>query len=529
MPEPSPSDLRDLDQWKHWKPEYQQRALELLKQRENTPWRPFYCLDPRCTGHAHVTPAADRSCEAVNGHEWIDMAGTWLCAVCEVTGTPRDDWLFEHARKDQRPPRWRDDWLTWALSSGRGSGKTKTGSEVTHRATDIYPRIILIAPTGPDLRDTMVEGISGLLATAHPDKRPTWEPSKKRLTWPNGCIGQGFSAEEPDRLRGPQAGFVWGDEPAHWNLVEACWENMLYGLRIPGKRGLGAKIVATSTPKATKWMRATLDDPLTVVHRVSSYFNVRNLDAQYRKNVLDPRKGTRLGQQELYGELLEDVEGALWNWDMIHYIEQAPADLVKVVVGVDPAGSTNKRSDETGIIVVGIDSNGVCYVLADLTGKYSPAQWADKAVQAYEDFSCDEIVAEKNYGGDMVKNTLENSRLAGALKPKIELVESRRGKELRATPVVAYYERTKVLHVGKRGDLDKLEDEQTTWVPGESDSPNRVDALVHSVTRLARAHEPVAFADPRQVLGDRVRSIGSAPSRRPGWGFGQRGRPPWSA
>lgn len=463
MPDRTPPDMPDPDAFRRWKPEAQQKALELLRQHEGSAWRPFYCPDVKCLG------------------------------------TPHGEWDWPHARPDQRPPRWADDWLTLLLSGGRGSGKTRTGAEITHRVTNITPRISLIAATGPDLRDTMVEGISGVLATSPPGQRPLWEPSKKKLTWPNGCIAQGFSAEEPDRLRGPQSGFTWGDEPGHWPLVAEVWDNMLFGLRI----GKNPKVVATSTPKPTKWMKALIKDPLTVTHRVSTYANLENLADTFKRTILDRYEGTRLGKQELHGELLEDVEGALWSWEMLQWIEEAP-HLVRIVVSVDPAGTANAKSDETGIVVLGISIDKRLYVLADFSGKYSPAQWGDKALDAADDFNADCIVAEKNYGGDMVRHVLDvAAEKRVRVAPRIKLVNSRRGKAIRAEPIVALYEKKRVIHVGQRGDLAQLEDEQTSWVPGEGDSPNRVDALVHGATELAEKSMPSTIADPNKLLSGR--------------------------
>ena len=459
MSDQPPKNVPDLSQFKHWKPDAQAKALNLLREAENSAWKPFYCPDPACDGNPH------------------------------------GDWSFQHARADQRPPKWTEDWLTLLLRGGRGSGKTRTGAEITNRVTKKVGRIILIAATGPDLRDTMVEGVSGLLATSAPGERPAWEPSKKRLTWPNGCIAQGFSAEEPDRLRGPQSGFVWADEPAHWDLVDEVWSNMLFGLRL----GTHPKIVATSTPKPTKWMKKLAGDAKTVDRVVSTYANLANLAPTFRDTVLDRYEGTRLGRQELHGEILGDVEGALWNWDIIRWCADHPP-LQRIVVAVDPAGTANKKSDETGIVVVGIGFNKKLYVLADYTGKYSPAEWATKANAAYEEFSADAIVAEKNYGGEMVKHTLESSGYTGA---RILLVTSRRGKELRAEPIVALYEKGRVEHVGERGALAKLEEEQTTWVPNESPSPNRVDALVHGATELAKNVMPASISNPDTLLRGR--------------------------
>ena len=271
---------------------------------------------------------------------------------------------------------------------------------------------------------------------------------------------------------------------------------MLLGLRM----GSWPKIVATTTPKPTRWMKELIKDPLTITRRVSTYANIDNLAEAFKRTVLDRYEGTRLGRQELHGEILEDVEGALWSWEMFQWVEEAPP-LQRIVVGVDPAGSKNKSSDETGIIVVGVGHDKHLYVLADHTGRYSPRGWATRANEAYEAFSCDAIVAEKNYGGDMVKHTLETSGYGGA---RIILVDSRRGKEIRAEPIVARYERHMVSHVGKPGDLAELEGEQTSWVPGQGPSPNRVDAMVHAGTDLLKRLEPAGHRRPEQVAAPHV-------------------------
>lgn len=456
----APRDMPGVGDFKRWKPEAQARALELLREQEQaSAWRPFYCPILTCDGHPH------------------------------------EEWEWEHARPDQRPPKWSDPWLTLLLSGGRGSGKTRAGSEITNRVTRSTPRIALIAATGPDLRDTMVEGVSGILATARPGQRPAWEPSKKKLTWPNGCIAQGFSAEEPDRLRGPQGGFAWLDEPAHFPLILPVWDNTLFGLRM----GHNPKVIATSTPKPIKWLKGLILDPLTVVHRVSTYENLANLADTFKTVILDRYEGTRIGRQELHGELLEDVEGALWSWDMFNWIDEAPP-LQRIVVGVDPAGGHKASNDETGIMVVGIGYDKNLYVLNDTSGRYTPGGWANKANSEHEEFSADAIVAEKNYGGEMVKHTLESSGHKGA---RVILIDSRRGKAIRAEPIVALYEKKRVFHVGRRGDLSLLEDELTTWVPGQGDSPNRLDALVHAVTELARMSMPASVANPNTLLRDR--------------------------
>lgn len=451
----------DVDVFKSWSAEAQQRALELIRQRELNPWKPFYC------------PV--RGCD----------------------GKPHDKWSWPHARGDQKPPSFKDDWRVWLLNGGRGGGKTRAGSELVHRLAKKVPIIHLIAPTGPDLRITMVEGPSGLQATAPPDFIPQWEPSKKQLTWPNGAIALGFSGEEPDRLRGPQTYAAWIDEPALMPLIDGdngVWNNMLFGLRL--KSDLGCRVVATTTPRPTKWMKALIKEPTTRVSRFSTYANLDNLDPTFQALILDKYEGTRLGRQELHAELLEDVDGALWQLEMLQYVgpKEIPEHFDRIVVSIDPAGTANARSDETGIIVLGV-LDSVIYVLHDATDKYSPSGWATEAMRLYGLYSADAIVAEKNYGGDMVREVLEKN---GGDKVRIILVTSRRGKVLRAEPIVALYEKMRVLHV--KGKTQLLEDEQLTWVPGpRSPSPNRIDALVHGATELGHLHAVSEMASPADL------------------------------
>lgn len=508
MPAQASSELRGSDRlgtYKHWKPEYQAKALEQLQQSTNNAWKPFFCPIPACSGHAHVTPDEERECPLPNGHVWvIAKTGQGTCVECRVTGHPFDEWIWEHCRKDQRPPRWRLNWQNTLYSSGRGSGKTRTGSEVTHQAAKVAPRLTFIAATGPDFRETMVEGRSGILATAKPGERPTWEPSRKRLVWPNGAIGQGFSAEEPDRLRGPEHGYVWADEPSHYLLIEDVWTQMSYGLRVADKNGRDPKVILTTTPKANKWTKERDKEDITVVRRVSSYLNAQNLAESYKRNVIRPNEGTRMGRQEIHGEILEDVEGALWTYGIIHYVDEPP-HLERIVVSVDPAGSTDKRADETGIIVIG-KAGKYEYVLADYTGKYTPDQWGRKVWQAVDEFAADAIVAEDNYGKQMVIFVLEQTKHYAKSDARVSGVSSRRGKKLRAEPVVAKYEQSRVLHVGNRGSdqvtawhLKDLEEEMTTWVEGEGPSPNRVDALVHGSTALGKGRGVASMANPARL------------------------------
>lgn len=453
------------EDFSEWSPEARARLLAQMQDRDHSSWKPFFCPIRTCDGNPH----------------------------------PDGTWQHFHARADQRLPPWAEDWLTTLWSSGRGTGKTRGASEITNRVVKKVPEIALVGATGPAVREVMIEGPTGILATAPPDFRPKWEPSRRRLTWPNGAVAHGVSAEEPDRVRGLNIGFSWLDEAAFMPLIEEVWSNLVLALRV----GSNPHILVTTTPRPTKWIKELIANPLTVTRRVSTYENLHNLSPVFRQQILETFEGTRLGRQELYGEVLEDVEGSLWKPEMIQHIpENKVPDLVRIVVAVDPAGSANAKSDETGIIVLGISAAGVVYVLADLTGRYTPDGWAKAAHQAHEDWNADAIVAEKNYGGDMVRHTLEST---GRKDVRVILVDSRRGKSLRAEPIVGAYERTLVFHVSSaRTDLAALESEMVEWVPGIGASPNRVDALVHGATDLMRNMSgPISIASPSGMFAGR--------------------------
>ena len=481
------------DQWRHWTPQAQERAAHALRLRTTHVWRPFYCPDPACSGNHHIDGLTELCPETGLLHWWTAITGKkstyWLCKKCEQKGTPRDQWLWSHARQDQRPPV--GDWLTWFVRGGRGGGKTRTGSEWTNRMVSIAPWFALVGATTTDARDTMVEGESGILATAKPEARPAWEPSKRKLTWPNGAVAHTFSGEEPDRLRGPQHYAAWIVEPAHIPLIEAVWDNLLFGLRL----GDRPRICATTTPLPTKWVKTLLAEPDTVSVAASTYMNLANLAPKFAETILKRYEGTRKGRQEIHGEVLADVDGALWSWEMIedHRVlaSEAPDEYDRIVVAIDPAGSTGKKSDETGIIVVAAKGEHF-YVLHDASGKYSPNGWAQRSHGLLEVYKGDSIVPERNYGGDMVRTTLENVNLTA----RIEEVTSRRGKIIRADPVVALYEKGRVHHVGEK--LGDLEDQLLGWVPGKP-SPDRLDALVHGIVALAKIISPVEVADPRSL------------------------------
>ena len=445
----------DPQRFKRWTPAAQEKALERLKQLANDKWRPFFCPDSGCNGQVH------------------------------------GNWLWNHARADQRPPS-DPDWLVWLLMSGRGAGKTRTGSEWTHRMVEKVPRIALVAATGADVRDVMLEGESGILTIAPPGRRPHYEPSKRRLTWPNGAVASLFSAEEPDRLRGPEHYAAWCDEAAFYPLIQDVWDNLLFGLRL----GKSPRIVVTTTPKPKPWLKELVASDSTRMSRASTFDNISNLSPVFAERIIKKYEGTRLGRQELYAEILMDVEGALWNWDMIEggRVAVAPENFQRIVVGVDPAGTAKKASDETGIIVCGY-LKGEAYVLADRSGKYSPHGWASVVRDTYEEYEADAVVVETNYGGDMVEHTLRTTGVTARLLK----ISARRSKSLRAEPVVGLYEQGKVHHVGT---FTELENQLTEWVPFEGESPDRLDALVYAVTHLAKGMVPASVSSPLRLVRD---------------------------
>ena len=395
------------------------------------------------------------------------------------------DWGF-WARPEQLEPD--GNWNTWVALAGRGWGKTRAGAEwVRHRIRSGDKIVHCVAPTKGDVRRVMVEGDSGLLNVCWEGDEtyrgkhigyPVWSPTNNSLTWENGAKAVFFSAEDPERLRGPQAYSAWCDELCAWRNAQDTWDMMMFGLRL----GRHPKVFVTTTPKTTKLIRNILADDNTVVSKGSTYDNAANLAGTFLDAVRKTYEGTRLGRQELYAEILDEASGALWNRGLLAKCEidkdEVPT-LNRIVVAVDPAVTANAESDMTGIVVAGVDVNGVAYVLEDHTGRYTPQQWASKAIQLYRDHMADRIVAERNQGGDMVRHTLHTEDETVPVK----LVHASRGKMARAEPVSALYEQGKVRHV--RG-LNDLEDQMVQWEPlGSIGSPDRLDALVWALTDLS--------------------------------------------
>jgi phage terminase large subunit-like protein len=395
------------------------------------------------------------------------------------------DWGF-WARPEQLEPE--GSWNIWVALAGRGWGKTRAGAEwVRHRIRSGDKIVHCVAPTKGDVRRVMVEGDSGLLSVCWSGDEtyrgkhigyPVWSPTNNSLTWENGSKAVFFSAEDPERLRGPQAYSAWCDELCAWRNAQDTWDMMMFGLRL----GKHPKVFVTTTPKTTKLIRTILDDEKTTISTGSTYDNAANLADTFLDAVRKTYEGTRLGRQELYAEILDEASGALWNRTLLAKCEiekEEVPQLSRIVISIDPAVTANAESDMTGIVVAGIDVNGTAYVLEDHTGRYTPQQWASKAIQLYRDHMADRIVAERNQGGDMVRHTLHTEDETVPVK----LVHASRGKMARAEPVSALYEQSKVKHV--RG-LNDLEDQMVQWEPlGSIGSPDRLDALVWALTDLS--------------------------------------------
>jgi phage terminase large subunit-like protein len=375
-------------------------------------------------------------------------------------------------------------WRIWLLLAGRGFGKTRSGAEwVRERIGAGARRIALVAPTPADARDVMVEGESGLLAVAPAWDRPSFEPSKRRMTWPNGAQATIYSGFEPDQLRGPQHDTAWCDELASWKYAQETWDNLQFGMRL----GDDPRICVTTTPKPITLLRQMKASAHVAVTIGSTYENRSNLPDAFFEEIVAKYEGTTLGQQELHAALLDEAPGALLKRSQIEAgrVSTAPG-LRRIVVAIDPAVTSTEESSETGIVVAGLGDNGHAYVLDDLSGRISPDSWGRRAVGAYQRHKADRIIGEQNNGGDMVRHTIMTVDPQAAYKA----VTASKGKHTRAEPVAALYEQGKVHHVGV---FPQLEDQWCTWTPGE-DSPDRLDACVWALSELLLHRRPSAVS-----------------------------------
>lgn len=433
--------------------------------------------------------------------------------------------LFEWrrwARPNQISPD--GDWIGWLQLGGRGGGKTRSGAEWVREnvETGAAKRIALIGETSADGTDVMVHGESGILAVSPPWNKPEFKASankgRPKLIWPNGAIATLYDAREPDQLRGPQHDLAWMDELAKYRYAQAVFDNLLMGLRL----GDNPRWLATTTPRPIALVKALMKDSTVVVTRYSSMENLTNLAMAYRRNVIDRYAGTRLGRQEIDAEILEDIPGALWsrrNLDENRVrIEDVPP-LVRLVVSIDPAITSGDSSNETGVVVAGIDEKQHGYVLEDATLRGSPDAWGRRAVSMYRKYEADMIVAEANQGGEMVESVIRSV----APDVPVKLVRATRGKYIRAEPIAALYEQCRISHVGT---LPTLEDQMISFTPESmatrlpGESPDRVDALVWGLATLFEAMTIPQRAEPGDDDFRRNRSGGDpALGRNPMTGY----------
>lgn len=426
----------------------------------------------------------------------------WLCDLPDCDGAPHEGRWGKHARAAQRPPEG-IAWDVWLCLAGRGWGKTRVGAEWSILQARKYGRGALIGPTAADTRDVLVEGESGIMACAPATFRPVYEPSKRRLTYPNGAIQMCYSADEPNRLRGPQHHYGWFDELAAWRYMDT-WDMAQLGMRL----GDHPKICVTTTPRPIPLVKQLLKDPMTVTVRGSTYDNLDNLAPTFRRAVVAKYEGTTLGRQELDAEVLEDLPGALVarrHIDGARVTEAEVPELIRIVVGMDPAGTGT--GDETGLSVVGCAADGHMYVLADASEKLSPLRAASKAWALLESSGASLLVVEDNGGKDWIETVLKRSwkDLGHEGNPPLRRVNASHGKKLRAQPVAMRYEQGRVHHVGS---FPELEDQLTTWIPEEDPaSPDRIDAMVHAAAHHMRKEAGSAVVANPYGAARRLRNV----------------------
>lgn len=397
------------------------------------------------------------------------------------------------ARANQLPPT--GNWANWLVLAGRGFGKTRLGAEWLAAQAIRNPgaRCAIVARTFSDVRQVTLEGVSGILDILREyDAVAEWNKALGRITLKNGSIIASYTAEEPDKLRGPQHHFAWCDELAAWQYPDT-WNQLQFGMRL----GEHPQTVITTTPRPTKLVKDLMARETTVITRGSTFDNADNLSQSALLELQMRYGGTRLGQQELYGAILDDNPGALWSRSLLEQTRITPdkcPPLIRVVVGVDPAVTSGEDSDSTGIVVAGMSNDGHYYVLSDNTLKASPQVWASKAVEVYNQHKADRIIAEVNNGGDLVLHVLQQ------VSPTIPVkkVTASRGKAIRAEPIAALFEQSRAHLVGY---FTELEDELCEWEPGTNmASPDRLDAMVWALTDLSENSTAVTYLAAMAVI-----------------------------
>jgi len=407
-----------------------------------------------------------------------ELLATISPAWCTRLGGDWGTFAHPHQREPEAEPPWR----TWLMLGGRGAGKTRAGAEWVRAMalSDPTARIALIGETEHDAREVMVEGVSGLMAVHASHERPQWLASRRRLQWHNGAVAQAFSAEQPESLRGPQFSHAWCDELAKWRQADAAFDMLQFALRL----GSRPRQLVTTTPRPLGLLKRLISDPATLVTHAGTKTNAYNLAPEFLDHVLARYGGTRLGRQEIDGEIIEERADALWSRALIESCRVAtgPEHLSRIVVAVDPPASSSKRADACGLIAAGITQEGTIYVVADETcSGLSPSGWARKAVALWRRLYADCLVVEVNQGGEMVKAVIAEVDRA----VPVTAVRAHRGKYLRAEPVAQLYEQGRVKHAGA---FPALEDELCDFGPDgltSGRSPDRLDALVWAVTALS--------------------------------------------
>jgi phage terminase large subunit-like protein len=413
--------------------------------------------------------------------------------AAELGDDAAQQWVFA-ARDAQLPPP--DlDWL-WLFLGGRGTGKSHSMSSAIHLAVRAgISRLHLVAPTTADLHEVNLEGPAGILHTCGTDPVPRWVAYKRRLEWPNGAICAFFSGEEPDSLRGPQCEVCIVDEIGRMRYQQQVFDMAMMGLRLGDK----PRMLLATTPRTTPFMKKLVAMDKISITTGSTYDNAAHLSAAFISKIRELYEGTRMGRQELQGAMILDPMNALFKDDWLRHDDIADELIEQATVGVDPSGG----GDEIGIVVAALLTDGRFGVLADRTASGSPAHWGDEVVRAHDEFDCDDVVVERNFGGDMcgevVKQAADRAHQAQRRPSnliRIREVNASRGKVMRAEPISLLYEKGRVVH--RRG-LDQLEGEMMgfsrEWDRAVDGSPNRLDALVWGLSRLSKVVTELAIAD----------------------------------